>query len=308
MHNHPDVQYDIFELVYSEYGEDEDDRLAISIAMNVARRLLREPKITASQIVGIGHALYALQRLPVVTPEVNVRFGVVVCFKIEYPDRENPDNTVTYSDMDYIDFCISQDEFEIARGCSTDTGLGKDSFSLSGWYVERNGHRETKCELGWIEEGIATLLEVYNAEISVEDNSAIDYFDDEEPLSLNYHPLNQKAKTLLKQQPDYTLSEKQMYILQLMKFGLENPQMSEKREEIRSKDLMQKLEEKVISLRRDTTPEQTLSCLIQNNDFFSILETDELIEGATASLWMIINIILRKLDRPPDDNPSTPNP
>ena len=60
-------EHKIFDLEYSEYGEYDDDRLAISIAINIARRLLQEPKITASQIVGIGHALYALQRLPVVT-------------------------------------------------------------------------------------------------------------------------------------------------------------------------------------------------------------------------------------------------
>ncbi|MYB64198.1 hypothetical protein F4X73_05870 [Candidatus Poribacteria bacterium] len=302
MYNYSDVQYEIFELEYSEYGEYEDDRLAIEIAMNVARRLLREPKITPSQIVGIGHALYALQRLPVVTPKVNVRFGVYVRFKTEYPNRDKPEETVTYSDMDYIDFCISQDEFEIARGSSTDTGLGNDSFSLSGWYVGRNGYRETNCELYWIEDHIEMLLKDENTKISVEDNSGIEYFDDEELLSLNYHPLNQKAKELLQQQTDYNLLKRQLYILQLMKFGLESSQMSEKREEIRSTDLMQKLKEKVKSLQKDMTPEQTMSCLIENNNLFTILETDNLTEGTTAALWMVINMILKNLDSPCTDD------
>ena len=307
------MRHEIFELVYSKYskyGEYDDDQLAISIAINVARRLLQEPKITASQIVGIGHALYALQRLPVVTPEVNVRFGVVVRSKIEYPDRENPDNTVTYSDMDYIDFCISQDEFEIARGGSTDTGLGNDSFSLSrAGMLDVTDIVKLNANLAGLKKALQRFWRYMTLKFAWKIIPLSTYFDDEEPLSLNYHPLNQKAKQLLKQQPDYTLSEEQMYILQLMKFGLESPQMSEKREKIRSTDLMKKLEEKVTSLRQAKTPEQTMSCLIQNNDFFRILEADDLIEGATAALWMIINMILTPLDcPPPDDNSPTPVP
>ena len=296
------MQHEIFELEYSEYGEYEDDRLAISIAMNVARRLLREPKVTAQQIVGIGHALYALQRLPVVTPEVNVRFGVVTRSKTEYPDQDTPSNTTTLSDMEYIDFCISEDEFEISRGGSADCGIGHDSYSLSGWYVGRNGHRETKCELYWIEDHIEMLLEDDNANISVEDHSYIDFFCDEELLPLNYHPLNQKVKELLQQQSDYDLLKGQLYILQLMNFGLESPQMTDKREEIKSRNLIKKLEEKVKSLRRDMTPEQTMSHLIQTNDLFTILETDDLVEGATAALWMVIDMVLINQDYPtPDD-------
>ena len=297
------VEYDIFELKYSEYGEYEDDRLAIEIAMNVARRLLREPKITASQIISIGHALYALQRLPVVTPEVYIRFGVVVHVTTKYPDPNNPGNTTTLSDMEYIDFCISEEEFEISRGGSADCGIGHDSYSLSGWYVGRNGHREAKCELNGIEDHIEMLLENDDAEISVENNSYVDHFCDEELLPLNYHPLNQKAKELLQEQPDCKLLRGKIYILQLMKFGLESPQMSEKREEIRSRDLMQKLEEKVTSLRQNTTPEQAMSCLIQNNDLFTILEADDLIEGATAALWMVIDMILMNYDCPMLDKP-----
>lgn len=246
----------IFELEYSEYDEEEDDQLAISIAINVARRLLQEPKVTASQIVGIGHALYALQRLPVVTPKVNVRFGVVVHSKIEMPDSRKNGEIMTLSDMEYIDFCISWDEFEISRGGSKDCGMGSDSYSLPGWYVGLNGYRETKCELGWIEGGIDMLLEREGTEISVEDHSGIDYFEDEETLPLNCHPLNQKAKELL-QLSDNDLHEEQLYILQLIKFGLESPQMCEKRKEIRSKDVIQKLEEKVKSLWVDMTFEET---------------------------------------------------
>ena len=41
------MEDDIFELQYSIYDHEDDDD-AISIAMNVARRFLQEPDITAS--------------------------------------------------------------------------------------------------------------------------------------------------------------------------------------------------------------------------------------------------------------------
>lgn len=298
------MENDIFDLKYSDYcdyGEYGDD-LAISIAINVARRLLREPEVTASQIVGIGHALYALQRLPVVTPGVDVRFGIVVHQKIEYPSPKNPEDTVTLSDMEYIKFCISEDKFEISKGGSADCGAGHDSYSLAGWYVSLDGSRKTQCELYCIEDAISILLEQENTEIRVEDYSDIDHFYDEEPLSLNYHPLNQEAKELLQQQPDDNPSEEQLYILQLMEFGLESPQMFEKREEIRSKELMQKLEYQVTSLL-DMTPEDTMIYLIKDHDMYA-LGADDLIEGATEVLWAVIDIILIDLDCPtPDDKP-----
>ena len=298
------MESDIFDLKYSDYGDygDYGDDCAISIAMNVARRLLQEEKVTASQIVGIGHALYAFQRLPVVTPGVYVRFGIVVHHKIESPSPKNPEDTVTLSDMEYIDFCISEDKFEISKGGSADCGVGHDSYSLAGWYVGLDGSRKTQCELHCIEDAISILLEQENTEISVEDYSDIDFFDKEELLPLNYHPLNQESKELLQQQPGGNPSEEELYILQLMDFGLESPQMSEKREEIRSKELMQKLEDKVMSLL-DMTSEEAMIYLIKEHDLYT-LGADDLIEGATEVLWEVIDMILLNLDCPtPDDKP-----
>ena len=295
------MDYDIFDLKYSIY-DCEDDRDAISVAMNVARRLLREPKVTACQIVGIAHALYALEQLPVVTPGVYVRFGIVVHHKIESPSPKNPEDTVTLSDMEYIHFFISEDRFEISKGGLADCGVGHDSYSLAGWYVGLDGSRKTQCELHCIEDAISILLKQENTEIRVEDHSKIDCFYDEELLSLNYHQLNQEAKELLQQQPDDDLSEGQPYILQLMDFGLESPQMSEKREEIRSKELMQKLEDKVMSLL-DMTSEEAMIYLIKEHDLYT-LGADDLIEGATEVLWKVIDMILLNLDCPtPDDKP-----
>ena len=40
------------------------------------------------------------------------------------------------------------------------------------------------------------------------------------------------------------------------------------------------------------TPEQVMSFLIQDNDLSSVLEKDDLIEGATAALWLVIDQII----------------
>lgn len=293
------MEDDIFELEYSIYDcEDDDD--AISVAINVARRFLREPDITASQIAGIGHALYALERLPLVTPGVHVQFGIVIHYKSEVSSPNNPKKTITLSDMEYIHFFISEDEFEISRGGSTDCGAGHDSYSLPGWYIGLDGSRRTHCQLYDIEDAISMFLKRESTEINVEDQSEIDCFYDEESLWLNYHPLNQKAKELLqKQELDANLSEDQLYILQLMEFGLENPEMSEKREEIRSSELMQKLEDKVIELL-ETRPEETMSYLIKERNLY--LGAEDLIEGATEVLWQVIDMILIDLDCPTSDD------
>ena len=282
-------EYNIFDLKeYNEYVGGEDDQLAISIAMNVARRLLREPKVTADQIVGIGHALYALQRLPVVTPGVNVSFGIVTHFISETTSPRNSEETITLNNLVYTDFHISEDKFEISRGGSDDCGAGHDSYSLPGWFVGLNGDRRTNCDLQLTEERIMFYLEREKTDISVENQSCIDFFDSEETLPLNYHELNQKAKKLL-QQSDNNLSEEQLYILELIEFGLKSPQMEEKRKEIRSADVMQKLEEKVTNLRKDMIPIEVMTFLLQDSSLVSVLETDDLIEGSIASLWLVID-------------------
>ncbi len=55
----------------------DDDWYAIEIAKNVARRFLKSPHITPQQVIGLGNALYALERLPLVTPGSFCEFGIV---------------------------------------------------------------------------------------------------------------------------------------------------------------------------------------------------------------------------------------
>ena len=54
----------------------DDDRYAVQIAMNVARRLLGNPQTSPIHVIGLGNALYALERLPAATSGVCVEFGV----------------------------------------------------------------------------------------------------------------------------------------------------------------------------------------------------------------------------------------
>ncbi len=106
----------------------DDDYYAIGIAQNVARRFLKDPRITPQQVIGIGNALYALGRMPRVTPGSSTEFGIVY-----------EAGTEEYSEMRYINFRISESEFEISRGGSAyDKSVGSDRWSRLGDIEIRN--------------------------------------------------------------------------------------------------------------------------------------------------------------------------
>ena len=148
-------------------GQDEfSDCLAISVAMDVAKHLIQHPKVTARQIVGLGHALYALERLPDITPGVFVEFGVALDVTGQFRSETN-----------YIDFRISEEEFEISRGGYVDIGAGWDSYSGTGWYFDVHGNRNAECQLWFLEDEVLNLLGS-GAEIKVEDESDIDFSED----------------------------------------------------------------------------------------------------------------------------------
>jgi integrase len=54
----------------------DEDLQAIEIAKNTARRFLKHSRITPQQIVALGNALYALERLLLVTPGSSTGFGI----------------------------------------------------------------------------------------------------------------------------------------------------------------------------------------------------------------------------------------
>ena len=148
----------------SEFAIEEDDLYAVSVAINVARRLLRSPKITPPEIVGIGHGLHALERLPSVTDGVNCQFG------ISY--RAGSEGI---SEMQYCIFRLTEDEFEISVGGSTyDSSVGSDSYSSVDWSFDLDGDGRRRGGIASLESTIGEFLNL-GAEIVVEDCSNIDF-------------------------------------------------------------------------------------------------------------------------------------
>lgn len=142
----------------------DDDYYAIEIADNVARRLLKHSNILPQQVVGIGNALYALERFPDVTPGAFAEFGI--CYV-----EGDEDMRV----RKYINFMISESKFEIYIGGSLyNKSVGGDSFSEPGWIVEVGGFREGGCSLCDLESSIEEYLNL-GAKIVVSDESEIEY-------------------------------------------------------------------------------------------------------------------------------------
>lgn len=149
--------------VFDLKGQDEfSDQSAISITMDIAKRLLQHPKVTARQIVGLGHALYALERLPTITPGVWVEFSACLRVKADFKETR------------YIEFRISEEVFEILRSGFTDMGAGDDSYFDAGWSFDVHGNRDAECQLWPLEDEVSDLLEC-GAKIRVDDESDIDF-------------------------------------------------------------------------------------------------------------------------------------
>ena len=150
--------------VERQFDLSDDDELVIETAKNLARRLLCESSITPYQIVGLGHALHALDQLPESTPGAYVNFGI----SIRGGDE-------SYSEMRYITFQVYEDEIALHRGGSVyDKNVGSDSYSLPGWSVGLLQGRQVEIEVFDIEPTIHDCLNC-DPEISVEDESTIEH-------------------------------------------------------------------------------------------------------------------------------------
>lgn len=143
----------------------DDDVSMISIAIHTVRRFLTNPQLTGQEVIGLGNALYALERLPDVTPGASSEFGVV--------HRNTNENSLWASD---ISFLISDSTFAVSiSDRSIDVELGSDRYVDPGWLVELGGYRKANPSL---------LLNLYDditeylnsgAKITVSDYSKIDY-------------------------------------------------------------------------------------------------------------------------------------
>ena len=148
------------------FSLNEDDEYVIKIAINYARKFLKRFMVSPREIVGLGHALYALERLPKSTPGVHCEFGIW-----------HKDGDKNFSESKYIDFTILDNSFAVSIGGSVyESSVGSDSFSDPGWLVELNGYRENGLEIYRLEEMIDDYLKV-GAEITVSDESEIEWED-----------------------------------------------------------------------------------------------------------------------------------
>jgi hypothetical protein len=142
----------------------DNDYFAFDIAKHTARRLLKHPNIKPMQVICLGKALYSLERLPLATEGICCEFGLVY-----------RSGTEEFNEIKYINFKISEDDFEIFRSGSVyDKSLGSDSYSNPSWYIEIDGYRETECELFNIESAIEEYINL-GAEIIVSDESLLIY-------------------------------------------------------------------------------------------------------------------------------------
>lgn len=146
-----------------EFELEEEDWEAVQTAVNVARRMLRDPRIKPAEIVGLGRALYALERLPRVTPGVEVEFGV----SYERDDGE-------YGDSKYVSCTVSDWILEITSGGSMwSKAVGSDSYTTQSWTCELGCGPEGWCNSGYIEDLVEELIEM-GGQLSVTDNSSSD--------------------------------------------------------------------------------------------------------------------------------------
>ena len=77
----------------------EEDEYAVEIAIDTAYRFLKEHSLSPREIVGLGRAIYALQRMPETTPGISVEYGVYDRFEGE---------------SNYIDFNVGGGVFHIS--------------------------------------------------------------------------------------------------------------------------------------------------------------------------------------------------
>jgi|GEM_PF-760045 len=144
-----------------------DDERAIAMASDAARRILQCRSLTPQEIIGLGNALYALERMPAATPGVWCEFGLVL--RVTDPD---------FSEMRYIDFRVHETEFEICQGGSTySMEIGSDSYTEPGWVIDIQDNRRTEnCDLFAIESTIEAFFEE-DAHVNVTDASSLSMLD-----------------------------------------------------------------------------------------------------------------------------------
>lgn len=140
------------------YQLTDDDYFAIEVSKNVARRLLKHPEITSTQIITLGKALEVLEKLPEPTSGIFIEFGI--CYR-----NGNED----FNEMRSYTFGLYDDYFEIQSGGSVyDKRIGSDTIPGKSWFFNLDGAYERSLELYNLEDLIIEYLNL-GAEISVDE-------------------------------------------------------------------------------------------------------------------------------------------
>ena len=153
------------------WEDDEDDEkfelkdwdyTVIQVAINVIRLFLSQKKLPARHVVSLGKTLYALERLPEVTPDIYCEYGI--CY---------PSGDEKVSEKKYISYFISNEKFAITTGRRLyDQSNEGDNITDQEWRIEIGSYGVKT--LGFDPSELGTEIRKYlqlGAEIMVKDLS-----------------------------------------------------------------------------------------------------------------------------------------
>ena len=132
-----------------------DDGYYIEQVKKAIRGLLKRPDLTSRQVVSIGRALHGLERLPLLTPGLDVHIALGI---------KNESGASTY------DLHFNEKEFITTSGGYVDFGQGSDSFSGPTFQVGIS-YREYDSNYIMAESWPDVFHEMTAAELRIEDDS-----------------------------------------------------------------------------------------------------------------------------------------
>ena len=118
--------------------------------INFTRKLIERSQPTPKQLIGLAHALHALECLPAITPGISVEYGLQL--------RKGDDE---FAEFKYWSVSINEESFKVTSGGSVyDSSVGSDSYSGFKLYVEAGSYGYRECNdgsYGWIESAVEVL-------------------------------------------------------------------------------------------------------------------------------------------------------
>ena len=137
------------------------DWLLIQYARQTARTLMLDVSLAPYDIRGLGTALLALERLPEVTPGVNVAFGAQLD-----ADQSN----ATYSELQYSFFTITDEAIGFENGGLARHQHGMDTIPSSGYVLRIDGYRRKDIDPSYTKRRVLEMLRS-GGKVEVEDES-----------------------------------------------------------------------------------------------------------------------------------------